>query len=319
MTIKASEFVDVFSAMGIALSDVLPETIYPFSPVFKAQFNTNDIVVKRTRSPLSEAENLLKWTAELAKSGVKVVLPVSEITPNPVLINNDDVWVAYPFICGRPYHGTPEDIIVAGRLLGKIHATPVPNIFQLYQFSWPNYDDISIQEDIDGIANRIKKQGLSNVAELIAYFSEQLHYFSDRTLPKLKNANLPYVNATWDYKANNLIYESDGTPVLIDPDSAGKLPRILDLALAVLLFHNELSTAPRGLFSLQEWNYFKSGYLEYVSLTDTEYRLWETALRYMLLEEGLWLLINVDEDWKRSHQRQFLISLLNTDLQKFSW
>lgn len=319
---KASELRDVFARMGITLSDVLPETIYPFSPVFKAKFNSNYIIVKRTRSPLSQAENLLKWTANLARSGVNVVLPVAEIDPNPVFVNND-VWVAYPFISGRPYHGTSEDIIAAGRLLGQIHAAPIPNTFELYQFSWPDYDDASIQEDIDGITNRIEEQGFSNGAELIAYFCEQLHCFRDRTLPKLKNANLPYVNGTWDYKANNLIYDLnyklDGTPVLIDPDSAGKLPRILDLALAVLLFHNELSTAPGRLFSVEEWNHFKSGYLEYVSLTDTEYGLWETALRYMLLEEGLWLLINVDEDWERSHQRQFLISLLNTNVQNFSW
>ncbi|MEO0970423.1 MAG: phosphotransferase, partial [Cyanobacteria bacterium J06639_18] len=154
---KASEFADVFERMGITLRDVLPETIYPFSPVFKAKFNSDYIIVKRTRSPLSEAENLLKWTANMAKSGVKVVLPVSEITPNPVLID-DYVWVAYPFISGRSYHGTPEDIIAAGRLLGHIHAAPIPNTFQLYQFSWPNYDDVSIQEDINGITNRIEKQ-----------------------------------------------------------------------------------------------------------------------------------------------------------------
>lgn len=80
---KASEFADVFSAIGISLSDVLPETIYPFSPIFKAKVNSNYIIVKRTRSPLSEAENLLKWTANLAESGVNIVLPMAEIDLNP--------------------------------------------------------------------------------------------------------------------------------------------------------------------------------------------------------------------------------------------
>lgn len=51
---------------------------------------------------------------------------------------------------------------------------------------------------------------------------------------KLESENLPCINGVWDYKANNLIFIENNQPVLIDP-CAGNVPRILDLALAVLI------------------------------------------------------------------------------------
>ena len=38
----------------------------------------------------------------------------------------------------------------------------------------------------------------------------------------------------------------DGVPTLVDPDNAEYAPWLLDLALAVLLFHNEIENGPAG-------------------------------------------------------------------------
>jgi spectinomycin phosphotransferase len=111
-----------------------------------------------------------------------------------------------------------------------------------------------------------------------------------------------------DYKANNLIYTPD--PYLIDPDNAVCIPRIFDLALALLLFHNEMETAPDQVFTPKQWELFLKGYKEYVSLSALELRYWERAIEHVFLDEVMWLMAEVEEDWERDSQRKLFASLL---------
>ena len=83
---------------------------------------------------------------------------------------------------------------------------------------------------------------------------------------ELQQTDLPHIATTYDYKANNLIMTPE--PYLIDPDNATWAPRIFDLALALLLFHNEHHDAPDRVFTTQEWKTFLSGYQTYVELTE---------------------------------------------------
>lgn len=60
----------------------------------------------------------------------------------------------------------------------------------------------------------------------------------------LSARDLPCVETPYDFKADNLIYVAQDRPVLIDPEHALSLPRVFDLALVLLLFHNALDSAP---------------------------------------------------------------------------
>ena len=81
--------------------------------------------------------------------------------------------------------------------------------------------------------------------------------------------------------------------MLIDPDNAERGPRLLDLALAALLFHTE--TATYRAFDAEEWAWFRDAYLDHVELTAAERALWPAALDYQAWEEVGWAL--GDDDW----------------------
>ncbi len=110
-----------------------------------------------------------------------------------------------------------------------------------------------------------------------------------------------------DFKATNLVY-APGGPVLVDPDNALRVPRILDLAIAVLLFHDEVADRP---FDAGQWRVFRDAYLARVALTDRERRVWPDALDYVLWEEGTWAMEASDE-WDDPRQRSFLVNLAAT-------
>jgi thiamine kinase-like enzyme len=115
-----------------------------------------------------------------------------------------------------------------------------------------------------------------------------------------------------DFKANNLVWAARG-PVLVDPDNAGREPRLLDLALALILFHNECAEAPDRLFTVREWQLFLDAYLAHVTVSESEHRLWPRAIDHMLWDEGTWALNdNTDPAWAEARQARFLIALAQT-------
>ena len=129
-------------------------------------------------------------------------------------------------------------------------------------------------------------------------------------VPPIRGARLPHVNASMDYKANNLVYTPAG-PVLVDPDNGDFAPRLLDLAQAALLFHTDHALAPAKPFDRAQWSAFIGAYLREVDLTDRERTLWPTAIEYMLSEEGHWAFTGTPDDWQESRQRAFLLALGN--------
>ena len=125
---------------------------------------------------------------------------------------------------------------------------------------------------------------------------------------RLKTSGLPHVATPHDYKANNLVYTPE--PYLIDPDNAAWVPRIFDLALVLLLFHNEFATAPDQPFTAEQWKQFLAGYQEYVTLTQKEKTLWTQAVEHFFLDEVMWLMADVQEDWHNPAQRNLFNSLI---------
>ncbi|WP_143590950.1 phosphotransferase [Thermoactinospora rubra] len=245
-----------------------------------------------------------------------MVTPLRLDSDNPAQVG-DRVWVAYPWVDGRPYNGSTADIVAAGDLLGRIHAAQAPTA-DMPRFPWPDHDADSVEEDITGLQRVLGKHAPEIHDEVLARMAPWLESFMTETLPPVRDGGLPRAVVSMDFKANNLVYVDD-EPVLIDPDNAEYAPRILDLALAALLFHNETATAPPRLFTGAEWAAFSSAYGRHVRLTAAELALWPTVLRYMLLEWGVWTLIDADEwdDWDDPHKRNFLVDLATVDLGRF--
>ncbi|WP_204249562.1 hypothetical protein, partial [Vagococcus silagei] len=106
----------------------------------------------------------------------------------------------------------------------------------------------------------------------------------------LKALSLPKIATPYDYKADNLVYLNSTTPYLIDPDNALFLPRIFDVALALLLFHNVLDTAPNHVWTPHEWQLFLEGYTQSVTLIPQEKSTWIKAVQHIFMDEVLWLL-----------------------------
>ncbi|MYL42944.1 phosphotransferase [Virgibacillus salexigens] len=286
-------------------TDEAPISIYPFSPVYKVQHTTGNIIIKRTQQPLEKAKRLMKYLLHLRKNKIDIVTPVVLDRENPIEME-DACYVAYPFIEGEGYIASEKSIKEAGRLLGSIHRlSESTNTYQLPEY---NVYDFTIEEVEESMA-AIRRYAMP--------------YKEDVQVPKLRkrllkvvgqqdeinHAKLPHVATPHDYKANNLVYTPE--PFLIDPDNATWIPRIFDLALVLLLFHNELETAPDRTFTPDEWYIFMDGYTEYVRLTMEEKHFWKKAVEHVFLDEVMWLMAEVPEDWKSPSQRNLFQSIVH--------
>ena len=285
------------------------ESIYPFSPVYKV----GNYIVKRTQFPIEKAASLIKYTTNLERNGIPIVTPVKLPSENPKQIDND-CYICYPFIDGANYKGTNNDIVQAGELLGRIHKlSSTDNVFNLEKYDVFDFYDHEVDDHVEIIKNYVD----SYPVDIDIQNLKKLLYKAVYNQAYLKNASLKCVETPHDYKANNLIFKDN--PVLIDPDNAKWIPRTFDLALALLLFHNELSSAPNRVFTPKEWQLFLGGYLAHQTLTKTEIKTWNMAVLHVFLDEVMWLMAEVDEDWKRNEQRELFVSVIDviSNLEKY--
>ncbi|MGI5489745.1 phosphotransferase [Microtetraspora malaysiensis] len=313
---QARDYPDVFEHFSITEGDRPDESCYLYAPVFPIRTGGMKAVVKRTTGPATAAAAISRWLRALVAQDVQAVTPLPLSMENPAEIG-DRVWVAYPWVEGRPYDGSTADIVSAGDLLGRIHAARVPDE-DMPRFPWPDHDEASVEEDVTGLQRVLGKYAPDLLDVVLSRVSPWLASFMTETLPPVRDADLPRAVVSMDFKANNLVYV-DGRPVLIDPDNAEYAPRLLDLALSALLFHYESAGSPPRLFTSSEWAVFLAAYRRHVELTDNEIALWPTALRYMLLEWGTWTLIDAAEwdDWNDPHKQAFLIDLATVDIARF--
>lgn len=301
---------DILNHFGFT-TDVEPISIYPFSTVYKVQAGKHHYIVKRTQN---QARKVMEYVMMLKENGVNVVTPVPLKTANPQMIGNE-TYVTYPFIDGNSYIGEDMEIIEAGRLLGKIHyLSPPENIYNLVAYDIFDFTEEEVTESV----RKIKKYAESfhvniEIAQLEAKLMQTVSQQEE-----LKNSGLPLVATPNDYKANNLIY-TPRRPYLIDPDNATWIPRIFDLALALLLFHNEIATGPDGVFTTKEWRTFLSGYKEYVSISDLERTNWQWAVEHVFLDEVMWIMAEVEEDWSKPAQQNLFASLIRLILDSSSY
>lgn len=283
--------------------DEEPLSIYPFSPVYRVKGAEGDFIIKKTQNPIEKAERLMNYTGELKGKGINVVVPSAVAVQNPMTMD-DGTYVVYPFIEGEPYAGKGEEIEAAGRLLGRMHSySPPTNEFGLDTYDVYDFNEDEVKESVQNIAVNAAPYKMDIADEL-----EKMFMRAVRQQEHLKASGLPHVATPHDYKANNLVYTPE--PYLIDPDNAAWVPRIFDLALVLLLFHNEFATAPDQPFTAEQWKQFLAGYQEYVTLTQQEKAHWTQSVEHVFLDEVMWLMADVTEDWENPAQRGLFEGLI---------
>jgi spectinomycin phosphotransferase len=283
-------------------------SLWPLAPVFRVTWRGRAAVLKRTQHPAQRARELQRWLRALELGGVPC--PFALVEP---VESGDDTWVLYPYASGEPYRDLPGALRAAGRLLSDVHRVAQGAEHELARFRWIDETNAASRaEDRESFEALAARVGLEDRA--VERWNALIDAYYGDVTTALKRAELPVCNTTFDFKANNLLF-SEGRLRLLDVDRAARVPRVLDLALAVLLFRNEHPHVSPALFTPAEWAAFANGYLEQGALTPDERRLFPKALHYMLIDEGLWLLLN--DDWTSPRQRCFLESLLETDLAAY--
>ncbi|SDR69943.1 phosphotransferase enzyme family protein [Agrococcus carbonis] len=275
---------EVQAAFGAVLTIEGGASLSPWSDVWAARVHGGehdvDAVVKRTwRSPAP----LEAWQRTLVARGIRTVAP---LVP-PVAVGEGDAaeqWVAYPRLLGREWDGGADDLAAAGRLLGRMHAASDGLAIDGFPpFEWGSAERSSIDEDVEAIrASAAEHWPHADADRWIA----QLEAFGD-TLERMRAAGLPHVPVSLDHRAANLLFDAEGA-LMVDLENASLAPRILDLAVAALLFPLEHPGAAGSALGGAEWAAFRGGYLSECRLTRRELELWPTALTYMKLEWGTW-------------------------------
>lgn len=315
------DHIDIARAFGLEVEGTqLPESLYAYSPVYRLSKNKRDWVLKRAAKDPKRAKAVCSWLASLTAQGCKVVSPETFPGENPrrfTVGEEAEMWVVYPFIEGISYSASKTQLRQAGALLGQLHSVE-PENFGLPQLqSIVAIDSEVYEEDKETILNCVRraKPELENRAVTqLNQFGER--YFSE-VLEELIQESFPQVNGPWDFKASNLIYPAKESPYLIDPDNAGFIPRIYDLAIAALLFHNDGVLEQSRTLTTKQWRCFLQGYLEAIELSEKERRHWQSVLLAVWMDEALWLLANHDEGWEDPRQEHFLAELLLIDLDQF--
>ncbi len=238
-----------------------PVSLYDYAPVFRVVDRNGDWVVKRTGLAHSSGVAIGAWLSSLRRSGVAVVAPVDDFAPNPRKLDDGRCWVVYPYVAGEAYTASREQIRSAGSLLGQMHAADLVETAALATRDSP------VLRSTEWVARheRAATTWLRQAGYSEAKFRSSIKAYLSTAV---RVEGLPLAGCSCDFKASNLVFAPE--PVLVDPDHAARMPRLYDLAVAVLLFHNDAPTAPARLWSTKEWAAFMSGYGRHVSLTAYE-------------------------------------------------
>lgn len=309
---------------AFGLASIGAESLTPWATVLRARTADGvDAVVKVTAAESARAEAMAAWTSTLAAQGIPIVAPLSLEAANPQQVDGA-WWVVYPFIEGPGYAGGIVDAAAAGDLLGRLHsATVAPEVLAaMRQYEFPDATLEDCRSDVETLRQQIPGYiGPEEAAPLIAGVESLLERWWQTALPRLRREDardpLPRAAVSSDYRASNIIRGEQGF-VLVDPDNGGVEPRVLELAMAVVLFHRETATAPGRMFSEDEWAAFARAYTSHVTLTERERELWPLALDHQLWEEGTWALEDTDAaGWADARERGYLSDLALTTPDRF--
>jgi len=297
--IKVEDYKHVFDQLNIPIERAV--SMYQYAPVFKVRVGDQFCILKRTKSDEKQAGKMIVFQKHLRSEGIAVQVPLKRFDQDTHMIG-EVRWVLYPFVEGEPYDGSSDHIKLAGDLLGKVHKSN--NHTFNHGFTWKSYESVFLTDLLDDLKTIENRYGEQPKLDSLIKSSIQEKFET------LKEIELPYVDATWDYKASNLIYNHDVQ--LIDLDNSGYVPRLFDLCLALVLFHTSAPLAPNRPFTIDEWEVFMGAYKEHVELTPNEITHFNAFLDFVFLDEGLYAIVDLDED-DQPRQHEFIKNLLNTD------
>lgn len=289
------------------------KSIYKHAPVYIHEINKKKVIIKRTKEQVDRIGPLHIWQKKLCEKGIKTIFPIEYKNKLYHTIDEDN-WVVYPFIEGEKYTATKEQIYNAGELLGKVHSTS-DSVFN-HGLEWENYDD-EFYGDVAGDLETIPVDYPNEFnSENGKKLFERIKSLVENKFESIISETFPTSDSTWDYKASNLIYQGDSL-VLIDTDNAGKVPRFFDLALALLLFHTDVDTAPNRVLCVEEWELFLSGYKKHIHITDIEKKHWQDMLLFVYTDEVLWAINDLADD-ENDRQKDFIKSLVGFNFSQYN-
>jgi spectinomycin phosphotransferase len=211
-----------------------PVSLYDYAPMLRVRGRRGDWVPKRTGLVHSDGEAIGRWLTALRDLAVDVVAPAAHLHPNPRQLDDGKEWVVYPFVSETGYHATNGEVADAGRLLGRIHAADPPEASALATYAEPVVRNARWIDPHLASAEAAMTGAGADSRSLRAVM-----------LARLANAEpikgLPLAGCSFDFKASNLVFSPK--PTLVDPDHAARMPRLYDLAVALLLFHCDLPAA----------------------------------------------------------------------------
>jgi Ser/Thr protein kinase RdoA (MazF antagonist) len=218
--------------------DLSAQSLCKYGPVYRIADRSGDLVLKRTGYPHSGAVAIGEWLRFLKSRAIDVVAPVERCSPNPRRINGGDhYWVVYPFIPGAQFTGGEGQLEAAGSLLAAIHVEGELFVDDLMVVDQLPVHDMSWTNEHIGRATEAVKRHAPDLSDIfLERLNTRLGQLGSEEI-KRTNASIRLAACSWDFKASNLVVNSDERPVLIDPDHAGRIPRIYDLACAALLFN----------------------------------------------------------------------------------
>lgn len=293
------------------------KSIYKYSPVFLTESSGKKTILKTTKTKQDAASALFKWEQHLNDNNVGCVVPQkNENNEIITCIDDDKRWILYPYIMGEKYNGSLTHIKNAGRLLGKMHKAGESKRFFSNRFQFEIFDEDFVGEVNNDIQLILKRYENSVKADKLISFQSRMNEYISKDYDFLHEKELPYVDCTWDYKGTNLVYSQDSHPTVIDPDNGGYIPRIVDLALALILFNTDIESVPSRMFVDKEWEAFKSGYYEYIELSQVEIDVWYDVLKVVFLDEALWAIVDMEHD-ESIRQKEFIKSLLDFKSQDY--
>lgn len=308
----------VSAAFGAQVSIDGTDSIHSYSLVWWARVHGPDgdvpAVVKRTWGSAQPA--LEAWQRALVAHGIRTVEPL--LPPVAVEVDDDgerriEQWIAYPRLHGRAWDGSLDDVRAAGRLLGAMHAASADvTIDGFPPFEWGSDAPDSIAEDVDAVRAAAAQHWPS--ADPRPWIAALERF--PATLAAVRRAGLPCIPVSLDHRAANLLFDDEGA-LAFDLENAALAPRILDLAVAVLLFPLEDAGCAGRALSHDEWRAFLAAYLEQAPrLSETERTLWPTAVEYMRLEWGTWHLTEGVEP--EPENLAYLEDLLTLDAARYA-
>ncbi len=285
-----------------------PISLYDYAPVLRIKDQRGDWVLKRTGLVHSHGEAIGRWLTALQRHGVSVVAPSAHLSPNPRRLDDGKEWVVYPFVPGTRYRAAKAEIRAAGRLLGQMHSADLPEAMSLTTYEAPIVRTMDWIEPLLASAGQFMRLHNLDPTLLNTIVTRRAAYAAPVE-------GLPLAGCSYDFKASNLVFHRK--PTLIDPDHAARIPRLYDLAVALLLFHCDLPSAPGRIWTEAEWQSFLKGYQEHVSFTDYEAGSWSAVLSLAWLDQAVWLLGNWEEGWADQKERGYLVDLVEFDLDRF--